>query len=60
MTKTELSEAIIRLIRESGLGFDAQIKALAEARSAIQPRTGMEAWRDGRKPLLKAKDRVKK
>jgi hypothetical protein len=54
MTKNELRDGIIALLRESGQDFDGQVKALAEVRVAIQPRVGsLEKWRDSRKPLVR-------
>jgi len=45
MSKETVSEAIVGLLRESGLSFDDQVKAIAMARVAIQPRASDGDWR---------------
>jgi len=45
MSKDELSNSIVELLRGSGLGFDDQVKAIAMARVAIQPRASEGDWR---------------
>jgi hypothetical protein len=54
MTKNELRDGIIALLRESGLGIDEKIKAISEARGEISVRLpSLEKWRDSRKPLVR-------
>jgi hypothetical protein len=45
MSKNELRDGIIALLAESGLDFDSKVKAIAEARIAIQPRMSQGDWR---------------
>lgn len=59
MTKNELSEAIVSLLRESGLSKDDQIKAISMARVAIQPRRSWEEVKATAKPILKPSERKK-
>jgi hypothetical protein len=53
MTKAEVAFQIGELLKSSGLGYDDQVKAISMARVALQPRVGLEEWRNSRKPLTK-------
>lgn len=59
MSKTELRDGIIALLRQSGLTFDDQVKAISEARTAIQPRLSETDWRAKSKPIPKPGERKK-
>ena len=58
--KYELSEKIVNLLELSGLGFNDQVKAIARARVASQPRMSQMDWRAKAKPILKPKEKGKK
>ncbi len=53
MTKQELAYQIGELLKSSGLGYDDQVKAISMARVSLQPRVGLEEWRNSRKPIPK-------
>lgn len=57
MTKNEtVAEQIVAVLRESGLDYDNQVKAISIARVKIQPRASEQDWRSKAKPILRPKD----
>ena len=60
MTKDQLRDAILSVLKESDTVFDVQVKAMAEARAAIQPRMSEGNWRAKAQPILKPKEKGKK
>lgn len=59
MSKNELRDQIIALLADSGLEFREKVKAMTEARVAIQPRASESDWRKKAQPILKPKDKGK-
>lgn len=59
MSNQEVADAIVVVLKDSGLGFDDQVKAIAMARVAIQPRMSQRDWRSLAKPILKPKEKKK-
>lgn len=60
MTNQQTADAIVEVLRVSGLGYDDQVKAIGMARVAIQPRMSQTGWRAKLKPILKPKEKGKK
>jgi hypothetical protein len=60
MTKEALVHQIVVALKQSGLGYDDQVKAISMARVAIQPRASEGDWRVKAKPILKPKEKGKK
>ena len=60
MSNQDVANAIVEVLRDSGLGFNDQVKAISMARVAIQPRASEGDWRGKSKPILKPKERGKK
>lgn len=60
VSKQELANEIVATLRESGLSFEDQVKAISMARTAIQPRMSDGDWRSKAKAILKPKEKKAK
>jgi hypothetical protein len=50
----QIADEIVAVLKDSGLGYDDQVKAISIARVKIQPRA--ENWREKSKPILRPKE----